>query len=234
MAEPKLSFVQSAFTRKLVFWVSLIVALAADLATKAWAERAVKPAGDDIIPVMPGLAWKWAENEGAAFSMFDGHTWFLLLVASLVLSAVMWYAWRTEPKRWTYLLALGLVASGAIGNLHDRALTGAVRDFIFFNFDLPLWGRGIGIGGWRIEIPRRWPVFNIADIAIFIGVGILLVHSFRKEEKPGDKKPEASKPATDAAKDTPANPPEEAVKPDAETPVGATLGSPAADSAEAR
>lgn len=200
MAQEKLSFVQAAFTRKLVFWVGLIVALAVDLATKDWAEAVVKPTGDAITPVAPGLAWKWALNEGAAFSMFDGHTWFLVLVASLVLGAVVWYAYRTPPQRWSYLLALGLVASGAIGNLHDRILTGAVRDFIFFNFDLPLWGRGISLWGFDLRIPQRWPVFNIADIAIFVGVGILLVHSFRKPDTPAkdDKPAEPAKAAEPA------------------------------------
>lgn len=201
MADAKPTLVQALFVQKLAFWVCLIVMLAADLATKAWAEAVVKPTGDAITPVMPGLAWKWAENEGAAFSMFHGHTWFLVIVASAVLGAVMWYAWRADPKRWSYLLALGFVASGAIGNLHDRILTGAVRDFIFFNFDLPLWGKQIGFGRFVFEIPRRWPVFNIADIAIFVGVAILMVHSFRKEEAPKADKPAETKPEPAKAAD---------------------------------
>lgn len=194
MADAKPTVVQALFTRKLVFWVCLVVALVADLATKAWAEAVVKPTGDAITPVMPGLAWKWAENEGAAFSMFHGRVGFLVVVASAVLLAVVWYAFRADPRRRWYLLALGLVASGAIGNLYDRIALGAVRDFIFFDFDLPLWGKGFGLFGYEFRIPRHWPVFNVADIAIFAGVGILMLHSFRKEEAPGAGKPAETNP----------------------------------------
>lgn len=193
MADETLGFRQAAFTRKGVFWICLIAGLVADIGTKAWADAVVRPTGDAITPVLPGLAWKWAMNQGAAFSMFDGHVEFLVLVAASVLGVVLWYMYRTDPRRWSFLLALGLVASGAIGNLYDRILLGAVRDFIFFDFDLPLWGKQIGFGRFVFEIPRRWPVFNVADIAIFVGVAILMVHSFRKEEAPKADKPAETK-----------------------------------------
>lgn len=221
MADAKPTLVQSLFTHKLVFWISLAVFLVADLATKAWATAAVKPTGDAITPVLPGLAWKWAENEGAAFSMFHGRVGFLVVVAASVLAVVVWYAFRANPKRWTFLLALGLVASGAIGNLYDRISLGAVRDFIFFDFDLPLWGER-SLLGFHFEIPRRWPIFNVADIAIFVGVGILMVHSFRKEETPAAH----DKPATTGeATPTPAP---ASTAPEAEpAPVAATAADPA-------
>jgi len=171
------------FTRKLAFWTCLIAMLAADLVTKAWASANVEPLGDRIQPVIPGfLAWKWALNQGAAFSMFDGHVAFLAIVAAVVLGAVFVYMYKAEPRRWVFALALGLVASGAIGNLTDRIILGHVRDFIFFDFDLPLWGQH-EVFGFAFELPRRWPVFNVADIAIMLGVGILLVQSFRPQPK---------------------------------------------------
>jgi signal peptidase II len=195
MTEPSLSLVQRLFTRKLIFWGSLAALLVADLATKAWASANVQPAGERIIPVIDGvLAWKWAENEGAAFSIFHGNVGMLAVIASLVLGALLVYMFKAEPKRRFFLLALGLVASGAIGNLYDRLTRGSVRDFLFFDFDLPFWGKGIGLFGYSIEIPQRWPVFNVADIAIMAGVAILLVQSFAPQPKPA-KKPEPATPA---------------------------------------
>lgn len=209
MTEPSLSFVQRLFTRKLIFWVTLAVWLAADLATKAWASANVKPAGDATIPVIDGLlAWKWAENEGAAFSIFHGNVGMLAVIASLVLGALLVYMFKAEPKRRLFLLALGLVASGAIGNLHDRLMMGSVRDFLFFDFDLPLWGKGFELWGFSMRIPQRWPVFNVADIAIMAGVAILLVQSFAPQPKPA-KKPEPEAPAP-ADKAQPAPEPEPA------------------------
>lgn len=201
MTEPAPTFIQRLFTHKLIFWICLGLCLCADLATKAWASANVQPAGDRLIPVVDGVfAWKWAENEGAAFSIFHGNVGMLAVIATLVLGALFVYMFKAEPKRKFFLLALGLVASGAIGNLYDRLDRGSVRDFMFFDFDLPFWGPH-DILGFTLSIPQRWPVFNVADMAILGGVAILLVQSFAPQPKPA-KKPEVAEP-----KQAPAAPP---------------------------
>lgn len=216
MAPAQPTILQNLITRKGAFWIALLAALVADIATKAWADKYVRPLGDAIDPVIPGVfAWKWAMNQGAAFSIFDGKVGFLVLIASTVLGALLWYMYRAEPHRRVYQAALGLVASGAIGNLHDRLLLGAVRDFMFFDFDMPFWGRRIGFGDFAFEIPRRWAVFNVADMAILFGVLILLAMSFQKQEKPAGK----------AAPEAEAKPQPDAAKPDA-APADAKLASP--------
>lgn len=175
MADQRPHPIQSLFTHKFVFWTAALLALVLDLATKAWADTVIRPTDPEVHEVIPGfLAWKWAVNKGAAFSMFENEVLFLAIVAAVVLSAVVFYMYRTPKKRWFYLLALGLVAGGAIGNLYDRMLLGHVRDFIFFDFDLP--GHGTEIFGWTI--PIRWPIFNVADMAIVGGVCALVALSF--------------------------------------------------------
>jgi signal peptidase II len=193
---PKPALLQSMFTHKLVFWYGILTVIVLDLATKVWAERVVRPVDPDKIEVIPGiLAWKWAENLGAAFSIFHGRTDMLALIALGVTGAVVFYMFRTPCDRKWFLLALGLIAGGAIGNLHDRLMLGHVRDFILFDFDLPF-------HTWRptffwsdkpsAPIPQRWPIFNVADMAINAGVIVLLVISlFTKEEDKQAKKPEA-------------------------------------------
>lgn len=131
------------------------------------------------------LAWKWAENQGAAFSILEGRPILLASIAAIVLIAIFVYVYLADRKRHLFLLGLGLVASGAIGNLYDRLRLGYVRDFIFFDFDLPFYGTEIL--WWTI--PQRWPVWNVADAAIMLGVAILLAVSFRKSPK--QKTPEA-------------------------------------------
>jgi signal peptidase II len=165
------TFAQRAFTTKWLFWLILAVGLVADLATKAWAEAVVKPAFR--IDFIDGfVAWKWAVNEGAAFSIMHGRPLLLSAIAAAVLVAILVYAYRTPPARRWFLASLALLTSGALGNLHDRLRFGHVRDFIFFDFELPLHD-SVGF------IPQFWPVFNVADMAILAGVGILMVISFK-------------------------------------------------------
>lgn len=172
-----------SITKQLSKWpfvAVLLAALVADIATKAWADIVVRPTDPRVTEVIPGLiAWKWAENEGAAFSILHGRPMLLALIAGVILVSLFIYAWLLDPRRRLFLIGLALVASGAIGNLYDRLLLGHVRDFIYFDFDLP--GHGTKLLFWTI--PQRWPIFNIADIAIFVGVGILMALSFKAEKK---------------------------------------------------
>ncbi|MCB9893459.1 MAG: signal peptidase II [Planctomycetes bacterium] len=178
----KPSILVELFTRKGVFWIVLLVSLIADIATKAWADVYVRPTSPHVTDIIPGLiGWKWAENQGAAFSILDGKPLLLAAIASVVLLAVFGYVLKADPKRRWFLSALALVASGAVGNLYDRLLLGHVRDFMFFTFDLPLYGKQIPLIGWTI--PQKYPVFNVADIAIIAGVLILVAMSFKSDKK---------------------------------------------------
>ena len=181
------SFSERAFKSKGLFWIVLIGGLVADLASKAWADAYVRPTDPKVTPIIDGfIGWKWATNEGAAFSILSGRPLLLALIAAAVLGALFLYMYRVESNRKWFLTALGLVASGAIGNLYDRLLLGHVRDFMFFIFDLPFHGTKIV----NFEIPVKYPVFNVADIAIIAGVLVLVVISFKSEKKdkePGEK-----------------------------------------------
>jgi signal peptidase II len=110
-----------------------------------------------VIPSVLHLTY--VHNRGAAFSLFQGQQAVFILLAAAV---ILWVAWDLAKNqsaahmRW----ALGLVLGGAVGNLIDRLRFGHVIDFI----DL-----------------RVWPVFNIADSAITIGVACLIVQSLRRK-----------------------------------------------------
>ncbi|MDC1142502.1 signal peptidase II [Planctomycetota bacterium] len=179
MSDKPRTFTQRMFTSKWIFWIALLGAVVLDLASKSWADANIRPEPNKTFEVIEGvLGWRWAENLGAAFSIFHGQVGMLLTIATIVLLAVMFYALKADPKQKIFLLALGMVAGGAIGNIYDRALLGFVRDFIYFDFDLPWHGTRIGTEGIGYTIPKRWPIFNIADMAIMGGVGCLLIISF--------------------------------------------------------
>jgi signal peptidase II len=92
---------------------------------------------------------------GAAFGMFPGYQPLFIATSLIVLVVVAAYWRRTHPAEWPVVVALGLVSGGAVGNLIDRAMLGKVTDF----FDVAI---------------IDFPVFNIADSAIFVGVGMLV------------------------------------------------------------
>ncbi|MFO7577784.1 MAG: signal peptidase II [Pelovirga sp.] len=108
-------------------------------------------------------------NPGAAFGLFADSAWrlpFFLSVALVALVAILWYL-RSLPAAATWMhLALGLVFGGAIGNVIDRIRFGEVIDFIGVH--------------WYVY---HWPSFNVADSAICVGVGIMLVCAWHEERQ---------------------------------------------------
>lgn len=98
-------------------------------------------------------------NTGSAFGLFKGFNIFFVLFSIIVITAIFYYTAKIREKEKGLQFALGLLLGGTIGNLIDRLAYGHVIDFI----DL-----------------RVWPVFNIADSAVTIAVGFLIVMLWRK------------------------------------------------------
>ena len=132
----------------------------ADVLTKRYASLNFVDAPVEVIPGF--LSFTYHENPGAAFSLFqDGGS--IVGVAAIVVTGVVLFALRTE-RPTLELVALGLVIGGAVGNLIDR---------IF---------RGDGfLDGKVIDWIDMWwiPTFNIADAAVTVAVGLLLIHTWR-------------------------------------------------------
>ena len=145
-------------------WVVLILLiLAADQATKLWVLAALQPY--EVIPVMPSLNLTLVFNEGAAFSFLADaggwQRWFFVALALVVSVVLLVWLWRLKPEDRLTAAGLSLVAGGAIGNLIDRIAYGHVVDFVDVY--------------WRAW---HWPAFNVADSAITVGVGLLLLEAF--------------------------------------------------------
>ncbi len=113
------------------------------------------------------------KNTGAAFGMFQGSRVFFI-IASIIASILIAYVAARTPrtKAWRRLM-LGLVLGGAFGNLIDRTLFGEVIDFI-----------DMGIGTYR------WPVYNIADLAVTVGAVGLVIDLTRSREQLEQRSPD--------------------------------------------
>jgi signal peptidase II len=142
--------------------LSLLV-IAADQATKLWVLAALQPR--EVIPVLPVFNLTLVFNEGAAFSFLANaggwQRWLFVGVAVAVSTVLIAWLWRLKPEERLTAAGLALVAGGAIGNLIDRLAYGRVVDFLDFY--------------WRAW---HWPAFNVADSAITVGVGLLLLEAF--------------------------------------------------------
>lgn len=136
------------------------VVVATDLLTKRQAAISFREDPVEVIPWL--LTFTYTENSGAAFSMFRGAGSFIGVAAIVAVGICAW-ALRT-PRPLLEVVGFGMIAGAATGNLWDRI------------------ARGDGLlDGWVIDWIQfpNFPVFNIADTAITIGVGLLLIASWR-------------------------------------------------------
>lgn len=111
----------------------------------------------------------YLRNPGAAFGILSNHAVrlpFFIGIALIAVVGILWYLRRVPTEdRWQHL-ALGLIFSGAIGNLIDRLRLGEVIDFIDVHW-----------------YQHHWPAFNVADSAICVGVALMMLCSVRDERR---------------------------------------------------
>lgn len=139
-----------------------ILVIVFDQATKVIIRRYV-PVGDSI-PLIPGILHiTYVRNPGVAFGLLPNQKIVFLIISLAVIIFILYYYRRLNVAERLQTLALGLLLGGTVGNIIDRFFLGKVTDFIDF---------------------RIWPVFNLADSSIVIGVvllGFILISNARKE-----------------------------------------------------
>ncbi len=153
--------------RRIAPWLAVAVAIVlADQATKLAILAAFKPG--EALAVTPFFDLVLVFNKGAAFSFLAAAGGWqrpvlvgVSLVAIVIVSVMLW----RNPSRRLLDAGLTLILGGAVGNLVDRVAYGQVVDFLLFH-----------AYGWS------YPAFNVADSAITVGAGILIVESFMARE----------------------------------------------------
>ena len=135
--------------------IAVAILILLDQGTKLWALASLKPVHN--MTLAEGfMDLTFVENRGVAFGMFSGQRWFILLLTGIIAVGLIWF-YVMMPKKKEYFplrVSLVLVLSGAIGNIIDRMFRGYVVDFFEFTF-------------------FEWPVFNVADIYVVVGVILL-------------------------------------------------------------
>ena len=126
-------------------------------------------------------------NKGAAWSMMEGKTWFLVGFPMVVILGGMVYMYFKRKESKLLMVSLALIISGGIGNLIDRIRLGEVVDYIKFE-------------------PINFPVFNFADICVVVGVIVLALYFLffdKSSKKKPDEAAETADTSSENASDTP-------------------------------
>ena len=155
-----------ARTRKyLTFTAVVLVAAGIDLGTK-WAVDIALTGREEPWVIIPHFFQiVRVQNPGAVGQLLAGRIPVLISVTVVAMCAILWMLRRTPVAgRWE-TVALGLLFGGALGNLWDRARYGHVRDFLDFH---------VGEGPFR-----HYPTFNMADAALVVGAGMLILALWR-------------------------------------------------------
>jgi signal peptidase II len=164
--------------RTLIFALTAISVVALDRWTKHLAIEHLLDSGVRSVPLIGEyIRLTYVENRGAAFGVLQDQTAFFILVGLVVISVIVAsYRYIPEPS-WLLIVCLGLQMGGAVGNLIDRIRVGYVVDFIDLTF---------------------WPVFNVADSAICVGVAGLAYSVLFPPRRPIVEKPSVDPRASDA------------------------------------
>lgn len=166
----------------LIAYALALVVFLVDQLVKYWIIHVVQLEQQMTVPVLSFLSLTWVENRGVSMGMLTAGTevgrW--LLVGLTAIIALVVAVWIRRERAWPEALALGLVLGGALGNIVDRIRFGYVVDFVHLH-----------AGTWSFY------VFNIADAAITLGVGILLVRALFGRSDSGRSDSQSER-ATDA------------------------------------
>lgn len=141
-----------------LFWVAAIISLVVDQLTKYWVVQNFNLT--ETQPLLLGVFHlTYVTNTGAAFSLFSGQVEWLRWLSLLVSLGLMALAWFGGVLNTFEQLGYGLILGGALGNGIDRFVAGSVIDFLDFRL-------------------IQFPVFNLADMFINIGIICLLIATF--------------------------------------------------------
>jgi signal peptidase II len=154
-----------------IFAITAPLTIIADQVTKVWARASLEVTATGMgkpVPVIENF-WEWrlSQNPGSAFGLFNdtsGARIFLSIIGVIAVGAIVWMLRKARDDQRRLAVALGLVAGGAVGNLWDRIVFGQVTDFVVWKY-----------------YEKEWPTFNVADVALVLGV-IMLFFDMGKEE----------------------------------------------------
>lgn len=146
-----------------MIYIIFVIGLILDYVTKIWAIDTLK--GKPDITIINGFFdLSYLENRGAAFGIFQGRVYLLAAVTIVIIGGFYFNYLRTKKKTLLFTVSTALILTGALGNLIDRLRYGFVVDFI----------------SWHWKGAYYFPTFNVADICVTIGTGLLVIYILKE------------------------------------------------------
>ena len=148
--------------RKVSIFISILLLILLDQAVKGYVVKEIPLGGmRRFIPKVVSLTY--LKNSGAAFSMLENQQWFFTIITILAMGTAFVYLYRHIKGSLWLLVGLTLIISGGIGNFIDRVRQGFVVDMFHLDF-------------------MNFAIFNVADIYLTVGVGLLLIYILRPSQ----------------------------------------------------
>lgn len=144
----------------MLIWLTLVIILL-DMVSKYIVSRLLI-VNESVMIIKNFFNITYVRNTGAAFSIFSGSTFLVMIVSFIIIIGIIIYISKNKPSNKMEKVAYSLILGGAIGNFIDRIIYGYVRDFI-----------EIDIFGWD------YPIFNLADVFVVVGVILLVIATWR-------------------------------------------------------
>ena len=143
--------------------IAIVILIFIDQIIKLWAMSSLMPIGS--VPILNGVFHlTYIENHGAAFSILQNKTYFLIAVTSVAICFALYLLVSKKIQNKCLITSLVLIIAGGIGNLIDRIRLGYVVDYLDFRL-------------------INFPVFNFADCCVVIGTALVLIYVFFIEPK---------------------------------------------------
>lgn len=123
----------------------------------------------EVIEIIPNvLSLTYIQNTGAAWSILEGKMWFFYIVTIIVIAFLLYYLYTEAKTNKVLGIILSVVLAGTIGNFIDRLVFQYVIDMIKVDF-------------------INFPIFNVADMLLTVGVGVLIIFTFYEERNTTNK-----------------------------------------------
>lgn len=168
--------------RPLLYTAIIAAVILLDQLTKQLAIDHLKPI--DTFPIIPdALHLTYVTNYGAAFGMLADHRWVFLVISTVAIVLMAAYLYYKRDEHPLLGVAISFIIGGGIGNMIDRTLMGYVVDFVDFRL-------------------INFAVFNVADIFVCVGCGLMFLWLFKFAEFDDEKKPSAQPAVTEQDEET--------------------------------
>ena len=142
-------------------WIMTIIFIIIDLVSKYIVARYIS-LNESIIVIKNFLNITYVRNTGVAFSILPNSKYLILVISFMIIGFIIYYLFKNKPIDLLEKISYSLILGGAIGNFINRVFNGYVTDFIdvkIFSYD--------------------YPIFNMADTFIVLGVVLMLIYAWR-------------------------------------------------------